>query len=618
MKLKTFYFLRHAEGYHNEAEAKFGTALWDAVESLKDEYTDPDLTPHGRQQCAALAEVMPAALADGFKPELIIVSPLKRTLRTSELCLKSTLYSTLPVVSVEHARETLGEHTCDRRSPIATMTKEFPEVQFHYIEHDHDPIWTEVRESEELELIRAQRYLDFLFSLPEEHIVLVGHSGILCALSNLFWRGHSSNDPLPISTAVNTAMSHDALLQMFRRDGALGTPNMISRHCEIQPFIVARMPLQYGIPPAMTRPDGTRKKIGFVTYSGEATLTHDDRAVMLRLAELGYDLAPVVWDAPHLGSEWKELDGLVLRSCWNYHHKTKEFTAWIDQLEQYEAEHGLKVANPIAANRWNLNKLYLHTIGSLGGKVPLTRHFVGRRNVDAPSAYSFDSDSILAAVGAIASHSGLREVVLKPAVSMSGHDTVRVSTDEHAAILQHAQRILVEEGRDLLVQEFLPEIHTTGECSYIFFNGTFSHAIRKLPKQSGSTTTPPPQHHQQQQQQQLSEFRCQAEYGGSSVEFLPTKHFMRKARDYLDFIPESDRILCCRVDAIERGNELILMELEVIDPSLYLASSAGAPQRWAQAMVDYFAPPLIPITHTTNAEISTPSTAFPTTHVARL
>lgn len=265
VQLKTLSFLRHAEGTHNEAEARVGYRVWEDTESQREEYTDPDLTAKGVEQCNRFAKQLPAAIAHGFKPQLVLCSPMLRTLRTAAICLdalpaESDLSSSSTGgphwIVLESARETLGNHTCDKRHPITEATlSRFPRHQFHLLRENHDALWTEQRETDEALLLRAQRLLDFLFHVPEEHIVIVAHSGIIGALSQLIAKPFApaaSGTPVDSTVpAATTAATEDAspatVLEVLRADGALSAETIDARHCELQPFCVARLPLNAAV-----------------------------------------------------------------------------------------------------------------------------------------------------------------------------------------------------------------------------------------------------------------------------------------------------------------------------------------------------------------------------------
>ena len=306
VRVKSLYLLRHAEGTHNAAESFFGTPVWDASESLKDEYEDPALTEKGRGQCEAFARGLPKALAEGFAPQLVICSPLQRTMQTAALCLdalpafipssvaaaaastspgasspaaasspSSSCSSSpsaaaaglvpLPWVALECARETLGSHTCDRRGLIdSSVEARFPRLQFQLLRERHDALWTHTRESHEQRLLRAHRILDFVFAAPEDHVILVAHSEIFGAISRLIAKPFDAAE-FPINASAASAAATSAapasaqgteppqlqssvhslasVLEVHRADGALDVTPIHTHHCTLQPFCIARIPI---------------------------------------------------------------------------------------------------------------------------------------------------------------------------------------------------------------------------------------------------------------------------------------------------------------------------------------------------------------------------------------
>lgn len=156
------------------------------------------------------------------------------------------------------------------------------------------------------------------------------------------------------------------------------------------------------------------------------------------------------------------------------------------------------------------------------------------------------------------------QLVIKPAIPMSGHDTHLVSANDIEKV-----KILVHEivgSRDVLIQEFVPEIKTNGEVSLLFFDGKFSHAVQKKPRQN--------------------EFRIHVEYGGSREGYEASAALIQQAQKIVEMV--DSKLLFARVDFVERqGKPAALIELEIIDPMLYLGYSNGAPERFAQAVAEY-------------------------------
>ncbi|MBY0452518.1 MAG: hypothetical protein K2P92_05735 [Bdellovibrionaceae bacterium] len=282
------------------------------------------------------------------------------------------------------------------------------------------------------------------------------------------------------------------------------------------------------------------KKIGFITSSADPNLTEDDLLTKPYLLEKGYQLLPVVWDQNP--SNLNDYTALVFRSCWNYHVKFSEFQSWLETLKSVE----VPIFNSLAISKWNLHKKYLLDFQKKGVSTSFTQ-LIAQAELN-PQLDAFFKNQ--------------KQVVLKPAVSLNGHETFLVDVADESA--WHAHIATIQKSADVLVQEYLPEIKETGEYSFIFFNGEFSHAVQKLAK-SG-------------------EFRIHIEHGGRRIAYTPTVDEIKQAKTIVEMIPEN--LLSVRVDGVIRNGKLILIELEVIDPSLFLENDSLAAQRFTKALLE--------------------------------
>lgn len=282
------------------------------------------------------------------------------------------------------------------------------------------------------------------------------------------------------------------------------------------------------------------RTIGFVTHAAEPELSRDDRLAVQPLREHGVEAVAVPWEH---GLPPAHVEALVLRSSWSYHQQPGAYRDWIDQVERA----GIPLWNPPEVVRWNLHKRYLVQLSALGARVPRTVCIERGARVSLAS---------------VLDGSGLGEsVVLKPAISLNGIDT---HLFEHARTHADAEatfRALLR-TTDVVVQDFVPEVRTEGEVSLVFLAGSFSHAVRKRPA--------------------LGEFRVQVEHGGTREAFEPTTALIEQARRLLSMT--HGELLYARVDGVLVGGELVLMELELIDPMLFLGYAPEAPARFARAI----------------------------------
>ena len=284
-------------------------------------------------------------------------------------------------------------------------------------------------------------------------------------------------------------------------------------------------------------------RIALATNREFPTLSDDDRLVVARLAALGIRAEPVIWDDPD--AEWRSFDAVIVRSCWDYHLRLGAFMAWIDDLQRL----AVPLWNPAPIVRWNADKTYLRDLAARGAAIPPTVWL-------APGAAPDLQDVMVA--------HGWDEAVIKPAVSAAAHNTYRVSRQDAPGFQARLRAILASSGA--LVQQFMPAITDGGEWSFIFFGKRYSHTIRKRP--------------------QAGDYRVQIMYGGTWAAASPPAHLLAQAQSIVDGIQSP--LLYSRVDGVAMNGTLVLLELELIEPYLFLGDVPDAPDHFAVAIAGLF------------------------------
>lgn len=287
----------------------------------------------------------------------------------------------------------------------------------------------------------------------------------------------------------------------------------------------------------------TASRIAFAVSNEFPNLTDDDKLAAEALRRRGLAVDAALWDQPRA---WNDYDAVVVRSCWDYHHRLDEFKTWLSALDVQ----GVTVWNQAEVMRWNMDKNYLSELQDQGAAV--------LPSVWLPQGARADLAHILA-------EKGWQQAVMKPTVSAAADNTHSIAAND-AAQTQPAFEQLLRQG-GVIVQEFAPEIQTQGEWSFLFFGGQFSHAVLKQPK-SG-------------------DFRVQRNYGGTVGSAQPSAKLVEQAGRILDYV-ESD-LLYARVDVIEREGQLLLMELELVEPHLFFEQDSESPERFAAALQERLA-----------------------------
>ena len=280
--------------------------------------------------------------------------------------------------------------------------------------------------------------------------------------------------------------------------------------------------------------------IALVTSEDFPSLEPDSQLLLPALSERRIDYRIVVWNDTEV--DWSAFEAIVVRSPWDYYLHPREWAAWLDHVEAT----GVPMLNPLKVVRWNSHKSYLQQLAAAGIPVIDTVMTQG----DAP----VDLADLLAGAG-------WSDAVVKPAIDGAARRLFRVGD---VANPQARFDELVAAG-DVLVQPFLPSIVTYGELSLLYFDGELSHTVLKRTKGE--------------------DIRVQPEFGQPPELVEPPAAAIEIAEDVLAAI-DAD-LLYARVDLVQADDgTLRLIELEVIEPQLFLAQDPSAPARFGDALAD--------------------------------
>ncbi|MBP7149108.1 MAG: hypothetical protein KBD01_16385 [Acidobacteria bacterium] len=260
-----------------------------------------------------------------------------------------------------------------------------------------------------------------------------------------------------------------------------------------------------------------------------------DAAPLARsLAAAGIDARVLAWDDAR--ADWGEARLAVLRSCWNYPLAPDAFLAWAEATSRRTI-----LCNTIEVVRWNLHKRYLLELERAG--VPV----VPTELVSRGASTSLHD---------IIARRGWQEFVIKPAISAASFRTRRYSAATLADGDAHL-RALVSLG-DALVQQYLRSIEHHGERALVWIDGALTHSVRKSPRFEGDN-------------------ECVSE----AVPFSAAEAELARRAVAAPGLP----LAYARVDTApdERGRPLV-MELELMEPSLFLAQNPAALERFVRAI----------------------------------
>jgi len=262
---------------------------------------------------------------------------------------------------------------------------------------------------------------------------------------------------------------------------------------------------------------------------------HDAAPLEAALRAAGIAAGWLAWDDP--GADWSRARLTVLRTTWNYPEQPERFLAWAERVTRVS-----RLCNPLPLVRFNLHKRYLLELEARGVAVAPTV-LVARG-----AATTLD---------AIRSERGWDDVVVKPAVSAASFRTSRFGPGDHAAGEAHLRALVAE--RDVLVQPYLPAVEGHGERALVWIDGELTHAVRKSPRFAGESES----------------------VSSAPVAVSPAEHALaERAIAALDGTP-----LYARIDvAPGPDGSPALMELELIEPSLFFPQAPRALARFVAAL----------------------------------
>jgi glutathione synthase/RimK-type ligase-like ATP-grasp enzyme len=281
-------------------------------------------------------------------------------------------------------------------------------------------------------------------------------------------------------------------------------------------------------------------RVAFLTAEPWKDLWEDDRRAVAPLAQRGLEVVPVCWDRT-TRDELERFEAVVMRSPWDWFTRRPEFRVFLRSLHSVRT----RVLNSPAVLEDYADKRYLPRLEALG--VPVV-----------PTVVLTPGE--LGTVPAVLRERGWPQGVLKPAFTAGAFDAHRVT--EHDVDLATRMPVLPSDER-WLVQPFMPGIVDDGEWSLIFFGGRFSHAVKKAAK--------------------AGDWRVQELWGGQVRSIEAPQALVDQARTTLERAAVGT--LYARVDGVMDGEVFRLMELELVEPDLYLRCAGGAEERFADALV---------------------------------
>lgn len=285
------------------------------------------------------------------------------------------------------------------------------------------------------------------------------------------------------------------------------------------------------------------KRVAYLIMEDMGDFVTDFHLSVEPMAALGWQVETVPWRS---GVDWDEFDAVYICTPWDYPDYLPQF---LDVLVSIESSQALLI-NDLSLVHWTMEKTYLRDIELRGGDIVPSTWYEGFESANPASFFAEHETG---------------KVVIKPTVGANAKDTFVLANPVDDDILQMLRQVY--SGRAFFVQPFIEAIQSEGEYSLFFFSGEYSHAILKTPT--------------------AGDFRVQEEHGADIKAVQPPKALLGTAHELFASIEPLPTY--GRGDWVRGPDDrYLLMELELIEPSLYLRTDGGAAARFARAFDERF------------------------------
>ncbi len=292
-----------------------------------------------------------------------------------------------------------------------------------------------------------------------------------------------------------------------------------------------------------------QRRLALVASTDAMDLDTDGPLLFPALDATGLNYDVVAWDDPKV--KWNSYHTVVLRATWDYFRRVDEFTEVLEQISEQST-----LLNPLEVVLWNIDKRYLAELAR--AEIPVV-----------PSAYVSHltpPTELGSALGQIVRWNS-HEVVVKPTVSAGSNDTFRLDAADGSAVSKAVQAI-VDSDRVAMLQPYLAAVDEYGERGCVYVDGIFDHAFGKA-----ALLSP----------------------GAQDVEGLFVKEDIRAVELSDAERRVADRtnswltstfgpLLYSRIDLLPSDHGPVVVEVELIEPSLFFEADPPSAGRFASSL----------------------------------
>ncbi len=276
--------------------------------------------------------------------------------------------------------------------------------------------------------------------------------------------------------------------------------------------------------------------IAFATSRAEIYLPEHDRSILDELDNRGWKAVPVIWNDETI--DWARFDAVVIKSTWDYQRHIEAFKSWLEHVDECS-----QLINPLELIQRSMSKRYLYDKSN--------PFLIESRPVTNLESLPGRIDEAI--------QDWEQGVIIKPELGASAEGLRMVSRAVPTDIAEEYKDAL-----PVILQPFIPSIRQDGEASLIYFDNVFSHAVRKVPAEG--------------------DIRSQYFHGGSEEVYKPSDTELDVSREAIRHM-DAEEACYARVDLIQLDSTPKIIEIELVEPCLFLDMDKSATARFADAIL---------------------------------
>lgn len=282
-------------------------------------------------------------------------------------------------------------------------------------------------------------------------------------------------------------------------------------------------------------------KVAILTMDHLSDFECYDQELDRPMEQAGWKTSHISWHDSNVN--WDDYQVVIIRSPWDYQQDFKSFLKVLETIDLSSA----RLENSLDLVKWNINKTYLQELERSGLNIVSTYWLDNYSSDHIEQCFDLFSCS---------------EIIIKPVISANADHTYRLTKQQWIERKLELKSALGD--RALMIQPFIEKIVSEGEFSFFYFNGRHSHSILKKPCDG--------------------DFRVQEEHGGIIVPFEATQDQLQFCENTLKALPTLP--LYARIDLVRENETYAIMEVELIEPSLYFNKDPRSADRFVAAFVE--------------------------------